>query len=145
MPSKNLVILMGNVGKTVETRFTGSGIAVTSFSIATNERRKNKETGEWKSLTDWHNIVAWGKLGELAADKVKTGDLVQVFGKMRTRSWEHNGTKYYRTEVLADELQPLGRVTRDAAPSEEEVSRQEGQEQYDDEQFDEADLARQDA
>jgi single-strand DNA-binding protein len=145
MASVNSVNLMGNVGKTIETRFTGSGIAVTSFSIATNERWKDKTTGEWKSNTDWHNIVAWGRVGEFAAEKIKTGDLVYVTGKMRTRSWEKNGTKRERTEILIKELQPIGRITKDAAPVGEETFHEDAEGQFEDDQFDEADLDRQDA
>lgn len=100
MRGENLVILVGNVGKQPEQKFTPKGTAVTTFSLATNEYMKNNKDGH----TEWHNIVAWRQLAEIVANFVDKGDQVFVKGKIRTRSWEKDGKKFYRTEIIADEV-----------------------------------------
>ncbi len=107
MAAVNKVILVGNLGRDPELRRTQSGSAVTNFSIATTEKFKDKN-GQQQDQTEWHNIVAWEKPAEILAQYLKKGSSVYIEGKLRTRSWEDNGTKKYRTEVLVREFQFLG-------------------------------------
>ncbi len=105
--SVNKVILLGNLGKDAETKFTQSGVAVTTFSLATARRYKDQQTGEWKEETDWHNLVLWRM--EALANYLTKGKQVYVEGRLRTRSYEDkDGNKRYMTEVIADELILLG-------------------------------------
>jgi len=101
----NKVILVGNLGKDPEVRRIDSGAAVATFSIATTESYKDKTTGETKSLTDWHNIVLWRGLAEIAEKYLKKGNKVYIEGKLRTRQYvgQDNITRY-TTEVIGDEL-----------------------------------------
>ena len=105
--SVNKVILIGNLGRDAETKFTPSGQARTTFSIATTRNWKDKQTGEWKEQTDWHNIVVWGQ--ERVAEYLKKGKQVFVEGRLTTRSYETNeGKTNYVTEVVSDNLMLLG-------------------------------------
>jgi single-strand DNA-binding protein len=106
MPYMNQVILMGHLGKDAETRSTGSGNTVTSFTLATSERYKDKQSGEWKEKTSWHSIVAW-KLHEKTAAQLTKGAGVLVVGKLDTRSYEKDGQKKYITEVVAADVKLL--------------------------------------
>ncbi len=107
--SINKVILVGNVGADPEVKYTPSGVPVGKFSVATNERFKNK-SGEWQDRTEWHNIVAWQKLAEIVGEYVSKGSKVYVEGKLQTSSWEdrRSGEKRYRTEIVARDLVLLG-------------------------------------
>ncbi len=97
----NKVMLIGNLGKDAETRYTPNGAAVTNFSLATARSLKDPQTGEWKDATDWHDVVVWR--AEKIADYLTKGRQVYVEGRLQTRSWEdQNGQKRYRTEVVAD-------------------------------------------
>ena len=108
MASVNKVILLGNLGADPELRYTGSGTAVANFRIATNERWNDKN-GQQQERTEWHNIVAWGKLGEICGKYLKKGRSVYVEGRLQTRSWEdQSGNKRYTTEVVAQVMQMLG-------------------------------------
>ncbi len=104
--SVNKVILVGNLGRDAETKFTSSGVAVTRFSVATMERWKDKQTGEWKEETEWHNVTQWR--AENLAPYLTKGKQVYVEGKMKTRSYEKDGEKRYSTEVVADDVVLLG-------------------------------------
>lgn len=105
--SVNKVILVGNLGKDAETRFTPSGIARTTFSVATTRRWKDQQTGEWKDETDWHNIVLWRS--ENVANYLTKGKQVYVEGRLSSRSYDDkDGVKKYITEVVADEVILLG-------------------------------------
>ena len=105
--SVNKVILLGHLGKDAETRFTPSGAAVTNFTVATNRRWKDQQTGEWKEETDWHNVVLWR--AENLANYLTKGKQVYVEGKLKTRSYEDkDGNKRYVTEVMADDVLLLG-------------------------------------
>ncbi len=105
--SVNKVILLGHLGKDAETRFTTSGVAKTTFSIATNRRWKDQQTGEWKEETDWHNIVLWRS--ENLANYLLKGKQVYVEGRLQTRSYDDkDGNKKYITEVSADDVILLG-------------------------------------
>jgi single-strand DNA-binding protein len=105
--SVNKVILLGHLGKDAETRFTPSGVARTNFTIATNRRWKDQQSGEWKEITDWHNVVLWR--AENLANYLLKGKQVYVEGRLETRSWEDkDGQKRYTTEVIADDVLLLG-------------------------------------
>jgi single-strand DNA-binding protein len=105
----NKVILVGNLGKDPETRYMPSGKAVTNFSIATSESWKDKQTGEQKEQTEWHNIVMYDRLAEIAAEYLRKGSQVYVEGRLRTRKWQDKeGRDRYTTEIIANEMQMLG-------------------------------------
>jgi len=105
----NKVILVGNLGKDPETRYMPNGKAVTNFSIATSESWKDKQTGEQREQTEWHNIVMYDRLAEIAAEYLKKGSQVYVEGKLRTRKWQDKeGRDRYTTEINANEMQMLG-------------------------------------
>jgi single-strand DNA-binding protein len=107
--SVNKVILVGNLGKDPEVKYTPSGVPVAKFSLATNERYKDK-AGEWQDRTEWHNIVAWQRLAEIVGEYVKKGSKVYIEGRLQTSSWEdkQSGEKKYRTEIIAHDLVLLG-------------------------------------
>ena len=108
MSGINKVILIGNLGQDPEVRYTTSGQAVASFSIATTESWKDK-AGVKQEQTEWHKIVAWAKLAELCGEYLKKGRQVYVEGRLRSRSWEgKDGNKRYTTEVIANTIQFLG-------------------------------------
>lgn len=110
--SVNKVILLGHLGKDAETRFTPSGAAVTNFTLATNRRWKDQQTGDWKEETDWHNIVVWK--AENLAPHLQKGKQVYVEGRLQTRQWEgQDGQKRYTTELVANTIQNLERRPRD--------------------------------
>ena len=103
----NKVILLGNVGRDPETRYAQNGTAVTRFSIATSETWKDRSSGEQQERTEWHNIVCFARLAEVAGEYLKKGSKVYIEGQLRTSSWEQDGQKKYRTEVNAREFQML--------------------------------------
>ncbi len=103
----NKVILLGNVGRDPETRYSQNGTAVTRFSIATSEIWKDRSSGEQQERTEWHNIVCFARLAEVAGEYLKKGSKVYIEGQLRTSSWEQDGQRKYRTEVNARELQML--------------------------------------
>lgn len=117
--SFNKVILIGNVGKDPEVRHLETGTAVSSFTLATTERFRNK-AGELQDQTEWHNIVCWRNLAELSEKYIKKGAQIFVEGKIRTRSWQdQTGAKRYTTEIVADNIRLLDRKgTVAAAPAE---------------------------
>src|SRR5215467_6294416 len=103
----NKVTLIGRLGKDAESKFTQSGTSVATFSIATNWRQKDQQTGEWKEHTDWHNIVLWRS--ENVAPYLTKGTQVYIEGRLQTRNYENKeGRKVYVTEVVAEELILLG-------------------------------------
>ncbi len=101
--SVNKVILVGNAGKDPEVSYTPSGTAVAKLTIATNERFKEKN-GEWADRTEWHNVVLFQRLAEIAGEYVKKGGKLYVEGRLQTRSWEKDGVKRYSTEIVANEI-----------------------------------------
>jgi len=103
----NKVILVGNLGRDPETRYMPSGGAVTNVSIATSKGWKDKDSGEQKERTEWHRIVFFNKLAEIAGEYLKRGSKVYIEGELRTRNWEKDGQKHYTTEVVASEMQML--------------------------------------
>ncbi len=105
----NKVILIGNLGRDPEVRFTPSGQAVANFSIATSESWTDKSSGQKQEKTEWHRIVVWGKLAELCGEYLKKGRQCYVEGRLQTREWtDKEGKKNYTTEVVANTVQFLG-------------------------------------
>jgi single-strand DNA-binding protein len=109
MKSVNKVILIGNLGKDPEVKYTPSGTPVAKLALATNERFKDK-SGEWQDRTEWHNVVLWQRLAEIAGEYLKKGSKVYIEGRLQTRSWDDKNTnqKRYMTEVVANDLVLLG-------------------------------------
>ena len=110
MAGINKAILVGNLGKDPEMRYTPNGVAVCSFPMATSETYKDRNTGERVTQTEWHNIVIWRGMAETAEKYLRKGSQVYIEGKIKTRSWEdQQGQKRYTTEVVADVMQLLDR------------------------------------
>ena len=103
----NKVILVGNLGNDPEHRVLPSGGGVTNISLATSESWRDKNTGDQQERTEWHNIVCFARLAEIAGEYLRKGSKVYIEGSLRTSSWEANGEKKYRTEINARELQML--------------------------------------
>ena len=103
----NKVILIGNLGRDPETRYAQNGGAVTNFSVATSESWRDKASGEQQERTEWHNVVCFARLAEIAGEYLRKGSKVYIEGGLRTTSWEKDGEKKYRTEIMARELQML--------------------------------------
>ena len=103
--SVNKVILIGNLGKDPEVKYTQGGMPVAKFSIATNERFKDKD-GQWQDRTEWHNIVAFQRLAEIVGEYLKKGGKCFIEGSLRTSSWDdkETGQKKYKTEIIANDL-----------------------------------------
>ncbi len=108
MASINKVILVGNLGQDPEVKYMPSGGAVTNLSIATTDSWKDKNTGEKRENTEWHRVVFFNRLAEIAGEYLRKGSQIYVEGNLRTRSWEDNGVKKYSTEIVAREMQMLG-------------------------------------
>ncbi len=108
MAGVNKVILVGNLGRDPEVRHLENGAVVSNFPIATSETYKDRNTGERREQTEWHNIVLWRGLAEVAEKYLKKGDQVYIEGKLRTRSWEKDGITRYTTEVVGDNMTMLG-------------------------------------
>lgn len=117
MSSVNLAILMGHVGNEPTTKTFQNGDSVTNFSLATSDSWKDKATGEQKSVTEWHNIVAYRKLGEIAARLIKKGSHVHVHGSIKTRQWDKDGVKHYKTEIEINKLIMLDKKTGEIVQS----------------------------
>ena len=108
--SVNKVILIGNLGKDPEVRHLESGVGVANFSIATSENYKDRKTGERVTQTEWHNVVLWRGLADVAEKYLKKGDKIYIEGKLRTRTWQdQQGNNRYTTEIVADNLTMLGK------------------------------------
>lgn len=103
----NKVILVGNLGNDPETRYMPDGGAVTNISIATSKSWKDKNSGEQREKTEWHRVVCFRRLGEIAAEYLKKGSKVYIEGELQTRQWEKEGQKHYTTEIIAREMQML--------------------------------------
>jgi single-strand DNA-binding protein len=108
MAGLNKVQLIGRLGKDPEIRNLDNGVKVANVSIATSEQWKDKTTGQKKEVTEWHNLVLWRGLADVAEKYLKKGNQVFVEGKIRTRSWEKDGIKRYTTEIFVDDLIMLG-------------------------------------
>lgn len=125
----NKVILIGNLGRDPEVRYMPSGGAVANLAVATSETWKDKNTGENQERTEWHRVVMFGRLGEIAGEYLKKGSKVYLEGKLQTRKWQgQDGQDRYTTEIVANEMQMLdsrgggssdfggGRSTQQSAP-----------------------------
>jgi single-strand DNA-binding protein len=109
MASVNRVILVGNLGRDPETRYSPDGAMITNITIATSDRWKDKASGEMKEATEWHRVVFFGRLAEIAGEYLKKGRSVYVEGRLRTRKWtDKEGHDRYTTEIIADNMQMLG-------------------------------------
>jgi single-strand DNA-binding protein len=105
----NKVILVGNLGRDPEVRYMPSGNAVANVTLATTESWKDKQTGEKQERTEWHNVVFYSRLAEIAGEYLKKGSQVYVEGSLRTRKWQDkSGNDRYTTEIIASEMQMLG-------------------------------------
>ena len=130
MAGINKVILIGKLGRDPELRYTASGKAVAKFSIATSEQWTDKEGGK-EERTEWHRIIAWGRLGEICGEYLRKGRQVYIEGRLQTRQWDDKeGNKRYTTEIVAQTMQMLGTAGKAGAastpdekfPSEEPIS-----------------------
>lgn len=108
MSSLNQVQLIGRLGQDPEVKYLPNGDAVCNLSLATSEKWKDKQTGEPKEKTEWHRVVMFGKLAEIAGEYLKKGALVFIQGKLETRQWEKDGEKRYTTEIRANQMTMLG-------------------------------------
>jgi len=117
MASLNKVMLIGNLGKDPEVRYTASGQAVASFNLATSEKFKNK-SGEWEERTEWHRVTLWARLAEIAGEYLSKGKTVYIEGRLQTREYEKDGIKRYTTEIVGEKMQMLSpKGERAAGPS----------------------------
>ena len=109
MASVNKVIVMGNLGRDPETRYSPDGGAITNITIATSRQWKDKASGDKKEETEWHRVVFYGRLAEIAGEYLKKGRPVYVEGRLKTRKWQDKeGVERYTTEIVAEEMQLLG-------------------------------------
>ena len=118
----NKVILVGNLGNDPDQRFMPSGGAVTNVTIATSESWKDKQTGQPQERTEWHKVIFFNRLAEIAGEYLKKGSKVYVEGSLRTREWEKDGVKRYTTEIVGSEMQMLD--SKSAAPADNPQARQ---------------------
>jgi single-strand DNA-binding protein len=117
--SVNKVILVGNVGKDPEVRYLDSGVAVATITLATSERSYTLSNGtQVPERTEWHNIVAWRGLAEIAEKYIRKGSQLYVEGKISTRKWEKEGVTRYTTEIVAENIELLGRKQESSTSSE---------------------------
>jgi len=117
--SLNKCMIIGNLGKDPEMRYTSGGQAVTQVSVATNRNYRDQQ-GEWQSETEWFRVVVWGDQAERAAEYLRKGNKVYVEGRMQTRSWEdNNGNKRYTTELVANRITSLERRDKEDGGNEE--------------------------
>ncbi len=103
----NKATIIGRLGRDPEIGYTPSGTAKANFSVATSEKWKDKTSGEMQERTEWHRVVAWGRLGEICGEYLAKGKLVYVEGRLQTRSWEKDGITRYMTEIVANEMKML--------------------------------------
>lgn len=123
MAGVNKVILIGNLGKDPEVRYLEGGTAVAKFTLATSENYKDKTSGERKTLTEWHNIVVWRGLAEVAEKYLKKGSQIYIEGKLRSRQWQDkDGVNRYTTEIVADTLQMIGKKDDSAGNAQNQSS-----------------------
>ncbi len=145
--SVNKVILVGNVGKDPETRYLEGGTAVCSFPLATSETYRNRD-GERITTTEWHNVVLWRGLAEVAEKYIRKGSQLYIEGRIRTRSWDdRDGNKRYTTEIVGDNMQMLGKRADNTgtqpespdAPSSQDASPAQAQEGSGEDKFNDLD------
>lgn len=123
----NKVILIGNLGADPETRYTQNNTAVTNFNLATSETWRDKQSGEQRENTEWHRVVMFGRLGEIAGEYLKKGSKVYIEGRLQTRKWQgQDGQDRYTTEIIANEMQMLD-SRGGSAPMDDRPKRQDSQ------------------
>ncbi|MGD0916044.1 MAG: single-stranded DNA-binding protein [Thermodesulfobacteriota bacterium] len=126
MAGVNKVILIGNLGADPEVKYLSNGTTVANFRIATSENRVNRTSGEKTTITEWHRIVAFGRLAEICGEYLSKGKQVYVEGRIRTRSWEgKDGNRRFTTEIVAAQMQMLGTPGTPGAPVESPDSEKE--------------------
>ena len=103
----NKAMIIGNLGQDPEKKVAENGTVITTFSVATTEKWKDKNSGETTEQTEWHRVVAFRRLAEICADYLRKGSKVYIEGKLQTRSWEKDGVKKYSTEIVAQEMKML--------------------------------------
>jgi single-strand DNA-binding protein len=109
MAGINKVILVGNLGRDPEVRYSAKGSAIANITIATSEQWTDKQSGQKQEKTEWHRVVMFNRLGEIAGEYLKKGSQVYIEGKLQTRKWQdNNGQDRYTTEIVANEMQMLG-------------------------------------
>ena len=108
MRGVNKVIIVGNLGNDPDQKVMANGTAVTTISVATSESWKDKTTGQQQERTEWHRVVFFNRLAEIAGQYLKKGASVYVEGQLRTNQWEKDGQKHYSTEIIASQMQMLG-------------------------------------
>ena len=113
----NKAIIVGNLGQDPEKKVSDNGTVVTTFSVATTEKWKDKNSGEYTEQTEWHRIVTFGRLAEICADYLHKGSKVYIEGKLQTRSWEKNRVKMYSSEIVAQEMKMLDSETNSSGSS----------------------------
>ena len=127
MAGINKVILVGNLGKDPEVRYLEGGTAVANFPIATSENYTDRSSGEKKTITEWHNVVFWRGLAEVAEKYLKKGNQVYIEGKLRTRKWQDkDGHDRYTTEIVGDSMQMLGRKDENSSSDSSQQSKSSG-------------------
>ena len=125
----NKVILVGNLGQDPEVKYTAGGAAVTTLSLATSESWKDKDTGQDQEKTEWHRVVLWRRLAEIAGEYLKKGSKVYIEGQLQTRKWEQDGQTRYTTEVVGRDMQFLdsrGNTSSDNSSTYEDVNQDMG-------------------
>ena len=134
----NKVIIVGNLGADPDSRAMPSGNAVTNISVATSESWNDKETGEKQEKTEWHRVVFFGRLAEIASDYLKKGSQVYVEGKLQTRKWEDKeGNERWTTEIVANQMQMLGDRMSQGASNQKNVTKPDSSSnEFVDEEFD---------
>ena len=134
----NKVIVVGNLGADPDTRAMPSGNQVTNISVATSESRNDKVTGDKQERTEWHRVVFYGRLAEIAGDYLKKGSQVYVEGKLQTRKWEDKeGNERWTTEIVANQMQMLGERMSQSTPNQGNVTKQNtSSNEFVDEEFD---------
>ena len=134
----NKVIIVGNLGADPDSRAMPSGNAVTNISVATSESWNDKETGEKQEKTEWHRVVFFGRLAEIASDYLKKGSQVYVEGKLQTRKWEDKeGNERWTTEIVANQMQMLGERMSQGTSNQGNVTKQNtSSNEFVDEEFD---------
>lgn len=123
MASVNKAIIVGNLGKDQELRHMPNGDAVVNFSVATTENYKDRD-GNKQEKTEWHNVVIYGKLAEIAAQYLKKGSTVYLEGRIQTRKWQKDGVDRYTTEIIANSMTMLGGKDGGERPAQQQASQQ---------------------
>ena len=140
----NKVMLIGRAGRDPETRFTNNRVPVTTFSLATTSRWRDSQTQETHEETEWHNIVCFGKLAEIASEYLKKGRQCFIEGQLKTQSWERDGVRHFKTDIRANELILLGGSDGGTGSRDGSYSRSTSQSGYDSRKKQESDSPRSD-